>query len=261
MTYPTITPLPDAPNRNDPDNFSTEADAFVAALPALVTETNTAGDYIEVQAVAAAGSSTTASGFASNASTSAGEAAASATSAGALAGAVAFVPSASYTILDPVISNVDFKTYRAKTTHSGVATDPSADATNWALINGVSATFVAANYLALAGGTMTGALVATAGITVEEVTETVFTMTGTDVDPANGTVQIIALTAARTLTESLVSGQAVRLWITGGDSWAITWPAGTVYIGGVAPVITATNILTMEKIGTDLIVYGGVGVA
>ena len=58
MSYPTITTLPVAPNRNTPDNFSTQADAFVAALPTLVTEVNTAGNYIEGRAVAAAQSVT-----------------------------------------------------------------------------------------------------------------------------------------------------------------------------------------------------------
>jgi hypothetical protein len=54
MAYPPITTLPAAPSRNDPDNFSTEADAFVAALPAFVTDTNAAGVYTEDQATAAA---------------------------------------------------------------------------------------------------------------------------------------------------------------------------------------------------------------
>jgi hypothetical protein len=54
MAYPPITPLPAAPSRNDPENFSTEADAWVAALPALVTETNAAGVYTADQATAAA---------------------------------------------------------------------------------------------------------------------------------------------------------------------------------------------------------------
>jgi hypothetical protein len=60
MAYPPITTLPAAPNRNDPDNFSTEADAFVAALPALVTETNAAGVYTADQATAAAADAATA---------------------------------------------------------------------------------------------------------------------------------------------------------------------------------------------------------
>ena len=48
MTYPTISPLPPAPQRTQtPDAFSLTADAFVAALPGLVSDVNAAGDYFE----------------------------------------------------------------------------------------------------------------------------------------------------------------------------------------------------------------------
>lgn len=51
MTYPTITPLPPAPQRTQaPEAFSLTADAFVAALPGFATEVNTAGDYFEERA-------------------------------------------------------------------------------------------------------------------------------------------------------------------------------------------------------------------
>jgi hypothetical protein len=139
MAYPPITPLPTAPNRNDPDNFSTEADAFVAALPALVTETNAAGVYTADQATAAAQSVTDATAQvalattqAGNADTSAIAAAASAATAGEDVGA--WVSGATYAVGDLVFSPVDFKTYRSVTAHTGVATDPSADATNWLVI-------------------------------------------------------------------------------------------------------------------------------
>jgi hypothetical protein len=39
---PTITPLPTPPSRQDPVNFSARADAFLAALPTMVTEFNAA---------------------------------------------------------------------------------------------------------------------------------------------------------------------------------------------------------------------------
>lgn len=53
MTYPTITPLPDAPSRSqDPDAFSSTADTFVAALPDLVTDVNAAGAYIDNKSIA-----------------------------------------------------------------------------------------------------------------------------------------------------------------------------------------------------------------
>lgn len=96
---------------------------------------------------------------------------------------------------------------------------------------------------------------------VKEVTETVYSLTGTDVDPANGTVQTLALSANTTLTESLATGQAVRLLITGGDTHTVTWPAGIEWVDGAAPTLTAKDIVTLEKIGSDLIGYAGTGIA
>ena len=51
------------------------------------------------------------------------------------ANAALWVSEASYTAGVNAISLIDFGTYRAITTHTGVATDPSADATNWVKIS------------------------------------------------------------------------------------------------------------------------------
>jgi hypothetical protein len=52
MTFPTVTPLPDAPSRTQtPDEFATTADTFVAALPDLVTDVNAAGAYIDEKTI------------------------------------------------------------------------------------------------------------------------------------------------------------------------------------------------------------------
>jgi hypothetical protein len=51
------------------------------------------------------------------------------------ANADAWVSGASYSVNENVISGIDFGTYRAILTHTGVATDPSADATNWVKIS------------------------------------------------------------------------------------------------------------------------------
>jgi len=111
------------------------------------------------------------------------------------------------------------------------------------------------DFVAKSGGTFTG------NVSVTEVTETVDSLTGTDVDPANGTVQTLALSANVTLTESLATGQAVRLLITNGDTYTVTWPAGIEWVGGSAPTLTAKDLVTLEKIGSDLIGYFGTGVA
>lgn len=55
MAAPNITALPTAPQRSDPANFPTRADAFVAALANYRTELNALGDYLEDLAVLADG--------------------------------------------------------------------------------------------------------------------------------------------------------------------------------------------------------------
>lgn len=76
MPYPTISPLPPAPSRSDaPDDFTSKADAFVAALPPLVEQINESGDYMDQQVASAADSADTAANSASSAAFSAGLAA------------------------------------------------------------------------------------------------------------------------------------------------------------------------------------------
>jgi len=67
---------------------------------------------------------------------SADAAAASATAAAQIA--AAWVSGAAYTTGGLVFSIIDFKTYRAKTTHSGLTDDPSIDDTNWLRISALS---------------------------------------------------------------------------------------------------------------------------
>ena len=52
MTIPTITPLPPAPARSDaPADFSTKADALLAAQPRFVDETNAVAAFVDQRAV------------------------------------------------------------------------------------------------------------------------------------------------------------------------------------------------------------------
>ena len=88
------------------------------------------------------------------------------------------------------------------------------------------------------------------------ITEEVYTLTGTAIDPTNGTIQVKALSAPVTFTDSVSAGQSVVLMLTGGDSNAITWPTMTwVTSGGnVAPTSTASDTFVLWKISTTL--YG-----
>ncbi|MFC0708438.1 hypothetical protein [Azorhizophilus paspali] len=54
MTAPTITALPEAPQRNNAAaDYATKADAFAAALPSLVEEINESAEFIEERAAVA----------------------------------------------------------------------------------------------------------------------------------------------------------------------------------------------------------------
>ena len=142
MPDPTFTTPPDAPTRQQPSTFSTRADAFLSWMVTFTGELTTAVSWLsstastvstDATAASDAASATAAdvvaaSGFADSASDFADNAASA-------AGATVWVSAAAYTAGDGVSSPVDFQTYRAKLTHSGVATDPSADATNWQRIS------------------------------------------------------------------------------------------------------------------------------
>ena len=134
MAYPPITTLPTAPSRSRPTVFADEADAFLSALPNFGDQANALANYVEGQATDVDSDATAAASSASSASASATSAAASATAAAQVA--AAWVSGASYTVGSVVYSPIDFQTYRAITTHSGLTTDPSEDATNWVAIGG-----------------------------------------------------------------------------------------------------------------------------
>ena len=148
MAYPPITTLPSPPSRQDPTNFADEADAFLGALPTFQSEANALAAYMEdtiaadaqTSATNAATSATAAATSATNAATSETNAANSATAAANSAASVAsaWVSGASYSVGTLVYSTLDYKTYRAITTHSGETTDPSSDTTNWVAMGGIS---------------------------------------------------------------------------------------------------------------------------
>mgnify|MGYP000155439792 CR=1 FL=1 len=169
MTYPTISTLPTPPSRQRPSVFAEEADAFLGSLPTFQSEVNAAGDYVETKASEAQTSASNAATSESNAEESATEAAASAIAAALEASE--WVSGASYSEGDVVWSSVNYATYRAKTNHSGLTTDPSSDTTNWALVaanslNGLGVTASASELNILDGATVsTGELNTLNGIT------------------------------------------------------------------------------------------------
>ena len=93
--------------------------------------------------------------------------------------------------------------------------------------------------------------------TFTETTETVYTLSGLDIDPANGSKQYKTLSSAPTFTSSITDGQSVRLRIAGGDTHAVTWPAATwvTSAGNALPTATADDVFVIEMEGSTLYIY------
>lgn len=83
-------------------------------------------------------------------------------------------------------------------------------------------------------------------------TETVHALAGTNINPANGTIQHVTLAANTTFTESLADGQSVTLMINP-VTFSVTWPAAT-WIGAkasTAPTLVASvyNCIVLFQFG------------
>jgi len=314
MPDPTFTTPPDAPSRAVPSTFSSLTDAFLSWMVTFKGELTTAVSWFSSTASTVstdAGTATTQAGIATtqagNAATSAGEASASAGAAAqsvidaanagaAAAGASVWISAASYTLYDAVISPVDDLTYRAITTHTGVTTDPSADATNWLLLNADVSTIatlagtetltnktvnLASNTLsgttaqfntALSDGsfttltgteTLTNKTLTAPAITAPTITgtiiEDIYAVTGTTpaLEPGNGSVQTWTLTANSTPTDSFVAGEGITLMIDDGTAYTITWPTTTwVNNGGAAPTLATTGYTVIALWKVSTTLYG-----
>lgn len=92
--------------------------------------------------------------------------------------------------------------------------------------------------LALAGGTMTGA--------ITSLRETKVTMAANDINLAAGNLFTKTITVATTFTRSNVpaTGQATSfiLELTNGGAFTITWFTGIKWAGGTAPTLTAAGV-------------------
>jgi hypothetical protein len=94
------------------------------------------------------------------------------------------------------------------------------------------------------------------------VTEEEFTITGTtpEINPANGTQQVWTLTGASTPTFNFATGQSLSLMVDDGTAGTITWPAGTKFVGGAAPVLATTGnsgMVIQNRAGTYYVTATG----
>jgi len=87
------------------------------------------------------------------------------------------------------------------------------------------------------------------------VEEKQYSLTGTVIDPSNGTIQYKTLSANTTLTESLSDGEYVTLMIDDGAGYTITWPT-TTWVGGSAPTLETTGYNVIELWHANGTLYG-----
>ena len=85
------------------------------------------------------------------------------------------------------------------------------------------------------------------------ITEDVYELIGTEINPVNGSIQYKVLTTATTFTETLVSGQSVILRLAGGNTRTVTWPT-TTWVTGTAPKLTANDVIVLWK--EQAVLYG-----
>ena len=85
------------------------------------------------------------------------------------------------------------------------------------------------------------------------ITEDVYELIGTAINPVNGSIQYKVLTTATTFTETLVSGQSVILRLAGGNTRIVTWPTVT-WVRGTAPTLTANDVIVLWK--EQAVLYG-----
>lgn len=101
--------------------------------------------------------------------------------------------------------------------------------------------------LALAGGTMTGA--------ITSMRETSVAMGANDINLATGNLFTKTITIATTLTVSNVptTGNAYSfvLKLTNGGAGVVTWFAGVKWAGGTAPTLTAAGVDTIGFLTHD----------
>jgi len=228
----TITALPTPPTRSDPTNFSARADAFMAALPQFVTDTNTVASEVNATATAAANSATQAASSVvqansavAQASNYATAAANSAAAAGVASGASIWVSGTTYSAGDCRWSPITFATYRRKTAGSGT-TDPSLDPTNWAILSSpavLPAIIISANFTAVAGNhyvlttTCVGTFPATADINDTIMITDTTGLAACTLNPNglkfNGDSSVMTLNSTGFLQKQFIYSGATKGWI------------------------------------------------
>lgn len=152
------------------------------------------------------------------------------------------------------------------TTQAGIATTKAGEANSSAIAAAASAASISGGPVASVNG-MTGVVTGVATLTAVQTltnktltgyTETVYALSGTVIDPVNGTVQTKTLAANTTFTESLADGQSLVLMLNPA-TYTTTWPT-TSWVrsdgAGTAPTLKASVVNTIVLWQVGGVLYG-----
>lgn len=94
------------------------------------------------------------------------------------------------------------------------------------------------------------------------ILEDIFTITdgaAFEIDPGNGSIQLITLTASRTpKATNFAAGESITLMVADGTAYTLTWTdatwggSGVVWVGGSAPTLATTGytVIALWKVGS-----------
>jgi hypothetical protein len=238
----TITALPVAPSRADPSTFADRGDALIAALPTFINEVNAEAEFIITSTASpgAVATSTTSTTIATGSKTITVQ-----TGKSFVPGMEVVIAVTASASANKMIGTVtDYVTGTGALTVNVSSMLGSGTYAAWSVSMTVAPNFDGRTYtdLRLAG----------------KITETVYTLAGTVINPTNGSIQTKTLAANTTFTESVSAGQSVLLLITAGV-YLVTWPACN-WVWGSAPTLPVTGaaVIIMFKVGSTLYgVYAG----
>ena len=103
-------------------------------------------------------------------------------------------------------------------------------------------------------------------VIIGTILEDIFTITdgaAFEVDPGNGSIQLVTLGASRTpKATNFAAGESVTLMVNDGAAYTLTWTdstwgtGGVIWVGGTAPVLATTGYTVIQfwEVGTQI--YG-----
>ena len=230
------TPLPVAPSTIRPDTFSAEMDAFLAAMVIFQDELDAVGTAYGIVLI---GTSTTSLTIGTGA-----QSLTASTGMGYTAGSAIIIASTANPVNRMICTVTSYNSATGALVVNADSVFGSGTLAVWSIGPAALVSFDAQTYtdLRLSG----------------KITESVYALTGTVIDPANGSIQTKTLSANTSFTESLADGNSVVLLLTAG-AYTVTWPTIT-WAYATAPALPTSGkaaIVLFQVGGTLYGIYSG----